>query len=125
MQHTIIVDSHNHQLTVTTSGDGDVVGVVSFLEEIIVHPHWKTGNNILLDHRNLRFDKVKMDGVHRIARFFKSISPKLGDGKIAFVMNRDIDFGIARAWEILTADEVDIQIEVFRSIEKARTWLDT
>ena len=38
-------------------------------------------------------------------------------------MNRDIDFGIARAWELVTATEVDMQIRVFKRIDDAKRWL--
>ena len=123
MQHTIKADSTHNQFTVTTEGEGTVEGIIAFLKDIIAHSQCKPGVRILLDHRKLRVDKIKMSGVERVSSFFKAIGSKLGAGKLALVMQRDIDFGIARAWEILTADDVDIQIEVFRSIDEARAWL--
>jgi hypothetical protein len=39
-------------------------------------------------------------------------------------MKREIDFGIARAWEIVTDSDVDISINVFRQIDKAIDWLE-
>ncbi len=54
---------------------------------------------------------------------YSSTSNELGWGKLAFAMNRDIDYGIARAWEIVTESEVEIKIFVFRKLEKAIAWL--
>ena len=39
-------------------------------------------------------------------------------------MNREVDFGIARAWENITQDDVDIKIYVFREMEEAIAWLE-
>jgi len=123
MEHTITFDSSNRQFNIKTKGDGDVSGIIAFFKDIIAHPQWKPGLKILLDHRNLKTDSLKMDGIQSISQFFKQSGPKFGDGKMALVMERDIDFGLARTWEILTADDVDIAIEVFRSMGEASKWL--
>ena len=123
MEHTITFDSNNGQFNIKTRGDGDVTSVVAFFKNIITHPEWKPGLNILMDHRELKIDTLEMAGIQSISRRFKKIGPKLGDGKLALVMKRDIDFGLARTWEILTAEAVDIAIEVFRSMDEASRWL--
>ncbi len=123
MEHTITFDSNNRQFNIETKGDGDVSGIIAYLRDIIAHPQWEPGLKILSDHRKLKIDTLKMDGIHSISRYFKEIGPKFGDGKLALVMQRDIDFGLARTWEILTADDVDIAIEVFRSMDEASKWL--
>ena len=123
MKHIITVDPDHEKFTVTTEGEGSADGIIAFLKDIVGHPQWQPGNDILLDHRNLRLEKIKMDGIEKVSFFFKTIGGKLGNGRLALVMHRDIDFGIARTWEILTADDVDIEIEVFRSIDAAQAWL--
>jgi hypothetical protein len=123
MKHTITVNAKHNQFIVITQGDGHVDDFISFFKELINHPQWRTGSSILMDHRDLHIDGIAMKGIERISHFFKGIGPKLGDGKLAMVMQREIDFGLARAWEILTADDVDIQIEIFRSYEDACHWL--
>ena len=123
MKHILNVSEDGFLFTVTTEGDGDVEGIIAFLKDIISHPQWKPGSFILLDHRALRIDKITTSGIENVSVYFKSISAELGDGKIALVMNRDIDFGIARAWENITGYDVDIKIHVFRRMEEAVSWL--
>ena len=123
MLHTLKVSDDGSLFTVTTSGNGDLQGIIAFLEDIISHPQWKPGNFVLLDHRSLSIHEIDASGVQGVSEFFISIGAKLGKGKIALVMNRDVDFGIARHWEIITGDLVDIQINVFRDIDKATAWL--
>jgi len=109
---------------VTTEGNGDVAGIVAFLKDIISHPQWQPGNLILLDHRALKIDRITTSGIEDVSVYFRTIAPQLGNGKIALVMNRKIDFGIARAWENITEQDVGIKIHVFRNYEKATSWLE-
>ena len=125
MKHTITVNSNHNQFLVTTQGDGHVDGFIAFFKELVSHPQWKSGSRILMDHRELHIDGIKMNGIEIISQFFKGIGPKLGGGKLAMVMKREIDFGLARAWEILTADDVEIEIEIFRSFTEASQWLES
>jgi hypothetical protein len=123
MKHKLKVSEDGSLLTVITEGAGDVEGIIAFLKDIISHPRWKPGNLILLDHRALETDEITLSGIEDVSAYFKSIAPELGDGKIALVMKREIDFGIARAWELFTEYDVDIKIHVFRQLEKAISWL--
>ena len=123
MKHALKVSDDGLIFTVVTEGKGDVEGIIAFLKDIISHPQWEPGKRILLDHRALEIDDISASGVEDVAFYFVSISDKLGDGKIALVMNRDIDFGIARAWESITNLDVDITIHVYRKLDDAIYWL--
>jgi hypothetical protein len=92
------------------------------LQEIISHPLWVAGNKILLDHRALKIDRIDTTGVAMVSVFYKIIVPKLGNGKMALDMNRDIDFGLVRAWENMKDFDVGIKINVLRSIKEAKYW---
>jgi hypothetical protein len=124
LKHELSVSDDGTLFTVKTQGEGDVTGIVAFLKDIISHPEWEPGRNILLDHRALKIDKISVSEIEDISTFFKSIANKLGSGKIALVMTRVIDFGIARAWEMVTDPEVGISIYVFRQMDKALDWLE-
>ncbi len=108
---------------VTTEGQGDVTGIVAFLDDLIADPQWRPGLHILLDHRRLDIATITTEGIEQVSHYFRKIGPRLGGGSIALVMHKDIDFGIARAWELVTEAHVDMRIGVFRSLEEARRWL--
>ncbi|MDA3797970.1 MAG: hypothetical protein PF692_02705 [Kiritimatiellae bacterium] len=124
MKHTIKVSENGTFFTIVTEGDGDFDGIISFLKDLVSHPQWKPGNKILLDHRALKLDNIKTSGVVAVSEYFKSISAELGKGKIALIMRRDVDFGIARAWEMITEYYVDINIYVFHEFDEAIAWLE-
>ena len=124
LHHTVAIENGGGRVIVTTHGEASVQGILAFLDDIVSHPAWKPGRQILLDHRDLDLKKIPQDGISKVSQYFVKLKPKLGAGKIALVMNRDIDYGIARAWELMTADDVDISIFVFRSIKDAVRWLE-
>lgn len=123
LHHTISVENGGGRIVVTTHGEADAQGILAFLDDIVSHPEWKPGYQILLDHRDLDLKNIPQDGIGQVSQYFVKLKSKLGTGKIALVMNRDIDYGIARAWELMTADDVEISIFVFRTLKEARQWL--
>ena len=123
MKHRIDVDPQGTTFTVTTGGEGNVEGIIAFLDAIVAHPQWRPGLNILLDHRRLDIARITVEVIDRVSGYFQEIAPELGDGRIALVMHKDIDFGIARAWELVTRPYVDMAIGVFRQVDEACRWL--
>lgn len=123
MRHRLQVDEATGLFVVTTEGDATVEGIIAFLDDIIAHPLWKPGMDILLDHRALSVLNINPRGVEKVSDYFAGISEALGNGKIALVMNKDVDFGITRAWEILTSDRTSMRINVLRSLDAAREWV--
>ena len=123
MEHAIEVEPGGRSFTVTTTGPGSAEGIIAFLDAIVSHPSWQPGNHILLDHRKLDIAEITVKGIDRVSHHFQKIGPRLGNGKIALVMKKDIDFGIARAWQLTTDAHVDMQSGVYRSIDEARMWL--
>jgi hypothetical protein len=123
MQHVLKVDPEHSLFIVETQGDATVEGILAFLDDIIAHPAWRSGLPILLDHRGLGLHNISAKGVEQVSDYFTSISDVLGDGKLAMVMNRDVDFGIARAWENITMDRTSMRTYVFRGLDEARAWV--
>ena len=123
MEHVIEVAADERAFIVTTSGRGSVEGILAFLEAIVSHDSWRPGDTILVDHRKLDIADITLEGIERVSYHFQKMAPRLGVGKIALVMKKDIDFGIARAWELTTSEYVDMEIGVYRSMDEARMWL--
>ncbi len=123
MTHTLSVYEGENLFVVKTNGAGDVGGIIAFIEDVVSHSEWRSGMSILVDHRELELHEITQAGVGIVSRFFQSVASQLGDGKLALVMNRDVDFGIARAWEAITSDNAEMDIFVFRDFDRAIAWL--
>lgn len=123
MRHSLQVDQSNGLFLITTEGDATVEGIIAFLDDIVAHPLWRSGMSILLDHRNLSISNISAKGVEQVSDYFAGLNQSLGNGKIALVMTRDVDFGMARAWEIMTSDRTNMRINILRSMENAQAWI--
>jgi hypothetical protein len=123
MKHRIESDKTNGLLIVTTEGDAAVEGIFAFLDDIISHPDWLLGMSLILDHRRLNLGPISAQGIEQVSDYFAGISGKLGNGKMAMVMNKDVDFGIARASEIITQDRTNMKLHVFRTLDEAWAWI--
>lgn len=123
MHHILKVDPDHSLFIVETEGDATVEGICAFLDDIVAHPAWRPGMSILLDHRRLSLHNISAKEVEQVSDYFTGISDSLGNGKIALVMNRDVDFGVARAWENMTIDRTSMRPYVFRTLEECQAWV--
>ena len=124
MDHRVELSDDGLMLIVIAEGNANVHGIISFINVIVDHPEWKKGNNILVDCRKLTTNDLSQSKLQFISDHFRSVEKRLGDGKIALLMQREIDFGKARSWETMTEHAVKIQTNVFLDIERVKSWLD-
>lgn len=85
---------------------------------------WKTpgwsGRSVVWDFREAQFD-VSSSDAQDIAQFIFSHQPATPPLKVAFVTQRDLDFGMARVFEAYREDP-HTAFQVFRDYEEAINW---
>ena len=85
---------------------------------------WKTpgwsGKSVVWDFRKARFDLCSSD-IHEIAQFILSHQPATPPSRVAFVTRRDVDFGLARMFEVFREDP-HTEFRVFRDYDEAVGW---
>ncbi len=112
-------------MEVKLSGEADMAVFNKLDVELIEHPKWKPGTNMLFDFRKLDMSKTHTRDLSTSTEFVATLSEKFGNGRLACVVAKTVDYGLARAWELMTADEVSFQTKTFRSLEEAQEWLDS
>lgn len=85
---------------------------------------WKTpgwlGRSVVWDFREAQFDMSSTD-TQIIAQFIFRQQPATPPLKTAFVTQRDVDFGMARVFEVYRQDPRTV-FRVFRDYEEAICW---
>ena len=85
---------------------------------------WKTpgwsGRSVVWDFREAQFDMSSSD-TRNIAQFILTHQPATAPSKVAFVTQRDVDFGMARVFEVYREDP-RTSFWVFRDYEEAICW---
>lgn len=85
---------------------------------------WKTpgwsGKSVIWDFREAQFD-ISSSDTREVAQFIFSRQPATPPLKVAFVIHRDVDFGMARVFAAYRQDD-RTEFRVFRDYEQAVNW---
>jgi hypothetical protein len=82
-------------------------------------PGW-LGKAAVWDFREAQFDLSSSD-VREIAQFILQNQPATPPSRMAFITGRDVDFGMARMFEVFREDPRTM-FRVFRDYDKALFW---
>ncbi|MDY6792097.1 MAG: hypothetical protein SWH54_12590 [Thermodesulfobacteriota bacterium] len=93
--------------------------------KIIKHPNWDVALDILWDVRKCTLDHLNNDDLLAIGHMTNKYRKQRGNGLAAWVVSRDIDFGISRMFEMLNENKVIFNFSVFKTIQKAQDHLLT
>ena len=85
-------------------------------------PEWR-GMPVVWDLRSAQLD---IEGAHvqEMARFVLQRQPKNPSPRVAFVTGRDVDYGLARMFQVYRQHPAT-QVRVFRDYEEAVSWART
>ena len=118
-----IVDYHHGLFEIKTFGDAEVEKFRDILETLVTHAKWKPGTPFLVDHTHLNAAPLTTEDMIAIARFNGQYRAQIGKAKCAHVLARDLEFGMARMWEIFVENEWDVFERLFKSRDDAIAWL--
>lgn len=110
-------------VVITTSGQASMDGFQQMHRDMVAHPGWKPGFNLLMDHRALDSSRMAGQDVERIALWRSGLSELAGTSKIAAVVETDLGFGLMRMWHSHIEDFIPAEFRIFRSLDGARQWL--
>ena len=110
---------------VTTSGDAIRQGYYDFTKAVLEHEEWKPGGLILLDHTELNTGPLTVDDVQAIAIISGQYNEQLGTAKVALVVDRDLDYGMTRMWQVFVESHTTsyASAKIFRNRDEAVAWL--
>ena len=108
---------------VVTHGDAEVVKFREYLDRTASHEHWSPGAPVLHDHSDLNSGPLTVGDVARIADYCAASRNDFGRSKVAVVLSRDLEYGLARMWGALVDGKWDAIPNLFRSRDEAVLWL--
>jgi SpoIIAA-like len=121
MPFTYSIDIGRNLVRQTLWGKVDAEDLHELTSAMWRDPQYRGKMNILVDVREAQVN-ISYDGMVQFARFL--LSNKQEMGKQAIVVRRQLEFGIARMFEQLTAHNVRREdLKVFLDVEAAEHWL--
>ena len=83
------------------------------------NPDW-SGRPVVWDFRAAQFD-IHAPEIRDIAQFILENQPPAPPPRVAFVTTRDVDFGLARIFEVYR-EHPTTSFRVFRDLDEAMSW---
>ena len=100
MAYTIEFGGDPQDITVTTSGQANVSGLESFLEELVSDPRFDSSMVVLLDHSELDLGSLRAPDIEAIAEFVLDLGDRLGHPLTAHVTPTQEGFGLTRMAQV-------------------------
>ena len=123
MKFEINFDNMPEYVLIRTEGEISVGDFDALLTTLVDSPRWVTGTDQIVDHRKLMMGNVTPNDVKILEGIVKMHSKKLGNGRCAFVVKGDFEFGMVRMYELIGGGKIHIKVGVFQSINEAVEWL--
>jgi len=82
-------------------------------------PEW-SGRSVVCDLRSAQLDLAAAE-IRDTARFILEHQPETPPSRVAVVTSRDLEFGLARMFEVFREDRVN-EVEIFRDYGEALAW---
>ena len=121
MEYQIL--QHEGFIEVLTVGDADISVFREYVQEVISLDEWKPGTALLCNHTNLNASPITVGEVHELASMAATSRAELGRCRLASLVGRDLEFGLARMWEVFVENKWDGETGVFRERAEAINWL--
>jgi len=115
------IDINEDYVKITYTGKISIENIKKAIEELHENPKRRSKMNSLWDLRNTDLKDVKSRDLKELAYFISNKKEKISS-KIAIVVGKDVDFGVARMWEVY-AEIVPRERKVFRNMDEAIIWL--
>ena len=124
MDNSFKIDLARTLVEMKISGIFNFTEFRSFFESILNHPDFRPGFKIFCDARGMDFSNMTRSDVDEIVKFDKDILERRGHGRTAFLVNDDLQFGMSRMVELQRDERHRKPLNVFKSPDKARRWLE-
>lgn len=108
---------------VVTHGEGATAVFQELLGEVLALREWKPGTPFLNNHSDLDAGPLTVSDISAIANMVAAARVELGSSRLAVLVSRDLEYGLARMWHVFVEDKWDGTSGVFRSREDAVVWL--
>lgn len=123
MDVTTRVDQESNCRYHTIQGEITLVRLRNVLAGVYAHPDFRPDSSSLWDLREATTRHISASEVQSIAGMVKKHWGTRGNPRSALVVSTDLDYGMARMYELLMEGDIAPEVRVFRDLEEAEDWL--
>jgi hypothetical protein len=116
------IDEARGLVHTTASGTLTDSDILQLKARLVADPRWRSTMRELSDVRAIDKLEVTAEGVQSMMLRDQSDAAALASYRLAIVVSKEVAYGMARMYQILTERTVP-HVGVFRDMEEARSWL--
>jgi len=117
------IDKTQHLARVSLTGRVSAEDITRWFREMLGHPEFSSDMNSLWDLSGASLDDFPTKDVRRVESFMRQFQEVRRGIKAACVCPQDLNFGLARMYEMLAQPGTRVEFRVFRDMREAETWL--
>ena len=115
------IDEEKNIAFIKLSGRLSKKSILDAFDSAISNAKYKSGMGRLWDFRDADLSSLETETIVAMAQYSLKFSSGVNDVKVAFVTNRELEFGLSRMFEM--SSKAKTPIEVFRSLAEAEQWM--
>ena len=96
--------------------------ILDAFDAAVSDERYKKGMGRLWDFRDADLSSLDSSTIAEMAQHSAKFPPGINDVKVAFVANRELEYGLSRMFEAYSMD-VNTNVSVFYTLTDAETWL--
>ena len=122
MAHTLLVAPERRLAVIWLDGSVATDDIVAGLSALVARPAWEPAFDLVWDGRGIEMLLVDEAGLDAISTLTDAIRERLGTGRSAVVVRRDIDRAIAKLIRF-RGRERKREFRVFDALDEALAWI--
>ena len=118
-----VVDEHNDLTIHKCIGE---IGTEEYKKAILSFYKGSPTKNVVWDFSNTSLAETTTEGIKQLSLMVQKLGTARKNGKSAVVAPGDLEYGMARMFQLLTDNgQIPFMIRVFRSFDAAKQWLSS
>ncbi|KPJ95853.1 MAG: hypothetical protein AMS18_02095 [Gemmatimonas sp. SG8_17] len=109
-------------VTHIAEGELSLEEIESEFAATILNPAFRSGLAVLWDLRAASLASLSTRGIETLVKFNYDRKDARGGGRAAIVVSQDLDYGIARVFQVY-GEDLPWETMVFRDFEEANAWV--
>ena len=105
------------------TGAGSSKDILNAFDVAVSDGKYKKGMGRLWDFTDIDLSSLDSDVIPKMAEHSLSFPPGINDVKVAFVVTKTMEYGLARMFQIYSDLNAKTQVRIFDSIDKAERWM--
>ena len=117
-------DDLNNMVSIKLNGQLTERNILEAFDLAVKNPQYKNGMGRLWDFREADLSKLSTTTIQSMAKYSLKFPPGINDVRVAFVIGRDLEYGLARMFEAFSS-KAHTLISIFDDVNEAETWLSS